>query len=469
LSDVTGKPVQLSAPLRRPAFRRLASAYAINELGDWLGIIALAVLVFDRTDSALATAALFLGTRFLPALLAPLLVVNAERSPARSALTTIYVLEAGAFATLGLLANDFTLGLVVAVAALDGTLALAGRSLTRAVVVALLEPTGELRSGNAIMNVAFTAGSAIGPALAGVIVGGVALGGSTIGGFGVQTALFLDAVSFAVIAALMAVGPLPHAGPEEGRWRERFRAGATYVASRVPLRRLLIAQGAAFVFFTAVLPIEVIYAKETLNAGDAGYGALLASWGIGMVLGSVVFAAVRSRGLPLLLLGSTIVIGFSYLGLAAAPSLGIACLISVLGGLGNGIEWVACISAIQEMTRSSMQARVMSVLESVGAAMPGIGFLVGGLIATGHDPRAVFLVSGIGVLVVAAIATYYLAGTAWTKGEVAIGPSSLDEPPESGMLKSGETAPSILGGAEAEPPSSSEESAPEMDQTRNRI
>jgi MFS family permease len=266
----------------------------------------------------------------------------------------------------------------------------------------------------------------------------------------------------------MAAGPLPHAEPEEGRWRERFRAGATYVASRIPLRRLLIAQGAAFVFFTAVLPIEVIYAKETLNAGDAGYGALLASWGIGMVLGSVVFAALRARGLPLLLLGSTIVIGLSYLGLAAAPSLGVACLVSVVGGAGNGIEWVACISAIQEMTRSSMQARVMSVLESVGAAMPGVGFLIGGLIATGHDPRAVFLVSGVGVLVVAAIATYYLAGTAWTKGEVAIGPSSLDEPPESGMLKSGETAPPIFG-AEAEPPAPPEESAAEMDQTRNRI
>ncbi len=451
LGEVTGKPpVQLSAPLRRPAFRRLASAYAINELGDWLGIIALSVLVFDKTDSALATTALFLGTRFLPALLAPAFVVRAERTPPRAALGLIYTLEASAFAVLALLVDDFTLGLVVAVAAIDGTLALAGRSLTRAVVVALLEPTGELRAGNAIINVAFTAGAAIGPALAGVIVGGIAIGGSTLGGFGVQTALFLDAVSFLVIAILMAAGPLPHAEPEEGRWLDRFRAGAAYVSARVPLRRLLIAQGIAFIFFTAVLPIEVIYAKDSLDAGDAGYGALLASWGIGMVLGSIVFAGVRSRGLPVLLLASTIVIGVSYLFLAAAPSLGVACLASVLGGVGNGIEWVAAVSAIQEMTRSSMQARVMSVLESVGAAMPGVGFMVGGLVATGHDPRAVFLVSGVGVLVVAAIATYYLAGTAWTKGDVAIGRSSLDEDFESDMLKNGDTAPRELG-AKAEP------------------
>ena len=76
---------RLTAPLSRPLFRRLAASYAINELGDWMGIIALSVLVFDRTDSALATAALFLGTRFLPALFAPLLVAQAEKPPPRFA------------------------------------------------------------------------------------------------------------------------------------------------------------------------------------------------------------------------------------------------------------------------------------------------------------------------------------------------------------------------------------------------
>ncbi|MEK6252687.1 MAG: MFS transporter [Actinomycetota bacterium] len=431
--------MELSAPLRRPAFRRLASAYAINELGDWLGIVALAVLVFDRTDSALATTALFLGTRFVPALLAPAFVVRIERTPPRLALAGIYAGEAATFAVLALLVDHFSLAAVVVVATVDGTLALAGRSLTRAVVAALLEPAGELRSGNAIINMAFTAGAAVGPALGGVIVGGVAIGGSTLGGFGVQTALLLDALSFLVIAALMSAGSLPQAEPEEGRWRDRFRGGLAYVAARVPLRRLLIAQGAAFVFFTAAIPIEVIYAKSTLETGDAGYGALLASWGIGMVLGSVVFAAVRGTRLPVLLLCSTITIGVSYLGLAAAPTLPVACAVSVVGGVGNGIEWVAVVSAIQEMTRSSMQARVMSVLESIGAAMPGLGFVIGGLVATGHDPRAVFLVSGVGVLLVVAIATYYLAGTPWTKGEGAIGQADIDadiaDNPDSGNVE----------------------------------
>jgi MFS family permease len=368
-----------------------------------MGIIALSVLVFDRTDSALATAGLFLGTRFLPALLAPILVARAERPPPRFALPVIYCGEAAAFAGLALLASHFSLAGVIALATVDGALALTGRSLTRAVVAAELEPTGELRAGNALLNVAFTGGAALGPGLAGLVVAG----------FGVQTALLLDAASFYVIACiLLTAGPMPRAEPEAGRMRDRVRAGIAYIRERAVLKRLLLAQGAAFIFFAAVIPVEVVYAKETLGASDSGYGLMLASWGLGMVLGSLVFAAVRRASLALLLFVSTLAVGAGYLGLAAAPNLALACAASILGGTGNGVQWVSTISAVQEMTVAGMQARVMSVLESIGAAMPGLGFILGGVIAATATPRTAFLIAGIGVFAIVALVTPIL-GSNW--------------------------------------------------------
>src|SRR6478609_8830597 len=322
---------RLTDPLRRPLFRRLATTYAVNELGDWMGIIALSVLVFDRTGSALAIAGLFLGTRFLPALLAPILVARVEQPPPRFALPVIYCGEAAAFGGLALLASHFSLAGVIALATVDGALALTGRSLTRAVVAALLEPTGELRAGNAILNVAFTGGAALGPGIAGLVVAA----------FGVQTALLLDAASFYAIGwILLTAGPMPHVEPDPGRLRERVRAGLSYIRGKATLRRLLVAQGAAFVFFAAVIPIEVIYAKQTLGAGDSGYGIMLTSWGAGMVIGSFVFAAVRRAPLPHLLFFSTVAVGVGYLGLAVAPTLAAACAASVVGGTGNGVQWV---------------------------------------------------------------------------------------------------------------------------------
>jgi MFS family permease len=412
---------RLTDPLKRPQFRRLATSYAVNELGDWMGIVALSVLVFDRTGSAMATAALFIGTRFLPALIAPVLVARVERPPPRFALPVIYCGEAAAFGALALLAGkDFALAGVVVLAAIDGTLALAGRALTRAVVAALLEPAGELRAGNAVLNVAFTGGAAVGPAIAGLVVAG----------FGAQSALLLDAVSFYAVAwILLTAGSLPQAEPDPGLVRERVRAGIAYIREVPTLRKLLIAQGAAFVFFAAAIPVEVFYAKQTLGAGDFGYGLLLASWGTGMVLGSFVFAAIRRTPLPVLLFFSTIAVGAGYLGIAAAPTLALACAAAAVGGAGNGVQWVSAISAVQELTVASMQARVMSVLESIGAAMPAVGYLVGGLIATAASPRATILVTGLGVLATVAIASAAL-GRNWPERREKEAATGVDADPE---------------------------------------
>jgi MFS family permease len=394
---------RLRDPLRRPAFRRLALSYAVNELGDWLGIVALSVLVFDQTDSAMATALLFLGTGFLPALLTPVVVARLERPPPRFVLPAIYAGEAAAFGALALLAGHFSLAAVVVVATIDGALALTARSLTRAVSAAMLEPAGELRAGNAILNVAFTGGAAVGPAVAGGVVAA----------FGAQTALLLDAFSFYAIAwILLGAKRLPHAEPEPGRLREQVRAGLGYIRGHVTLRRLLAAQATALVFFSAVIPIEVIYAKETLGAGDSGYGLMLGSWGGGMVLGSVVFATLRRAPLPLLLFFSTLAIGAGYLGMAAAGTLAVACAAAALGGAGNGVQWVAVMSSVQELTTQTMQARVIGVLESLSAATPGIGFVLGGLVATAFDPRATFLVAGLGVVAITLVAVPLL-GRKW--------------------------------------------------------
>jgi MFS family permease len=412
---------RLTDPLKRPQFRRLATSYAVNEMGDWMGIVALSVLIYDRTESALATAALFIGTRFLPALIAPVLVARIERPPPRFALPVIYCGEAAAFGALALLAGkDFALAGVVALAAIDGTLALAGRALTRAVVAALLEPAGELRAGNAVLNVAFTGGAAVGPAVAGLVVAG----------FGAQSALLLDAISFYTVALiLLTAGSLPQAEPDPGLVRERVRAGIAYIREVPTLRKLLIAQGAAFVFFAAAIPVEVIFAKQTLGTGDFGYGLLLASWGTGMVLGSFVFAAIRRAPLPVLLFFSTIAVGAGYLGIAAAPTLVLACAAAVVGGAGNGVQWVSAISAVQELTVAGMQARVMSVLESIGAAMPAVGYLIGGLIATAASPRATILVTGLGVLATVAVASVAL-GRNWPERREKEASTGVDADPE---------------------------------------
>src|SRR3954453_22623999 len=158
------------APLGVPGFKVLALGYSINELGNWLGDIALAILVFDHTGSALATALLFVGTRFVPSLVAPIIVARTEPLRPRLSLPLLYSGDAIVFAVLALLAaRGFSLALIVVLGAVDGTLAMAARALSRSASAALLEPFGLLRRGNALFNLGFTAAGALGPAIGGVV------------------------------------------------------------------------------------------------------------------------------------------------------------------------------------------------------------------------------------------------------------------------------------------------------------
>jgi MFS family permease len=413
-------------PLRLPGFPNLSLAYLVNELGNWLGEIALAVLVYDQTGSAMATAALFCGMHFAPALLAPALVARAELAPVRVALPALYAIEGLAFAMLAVLADSFSLVIVLVIATLDGSIASGARALTRAAASAVLAPEGQLREGNALLNIAFTVGAAGGPAIAGLVVAGA----------GVETALFADAISFIAVALVLVLAPrleLPASDEPEATWTDRLRNGLAYVRGRPALRRLLGAQSLAFIFFSLVIPIEVVFAKSTLDVGDAGYGALLAGWGVGMVIGSVAFAALRRVPLPALLLFSTLAIGLAYLGTSISPTLLAACAASCLGGLGNGVQWIALVTAVQELTRAAYQARVLSLLEALASVMPGIGFLAGGAITTIFEPRASYAVAGAGVLVVLALASVLLRRTDWTpqleqgsvQGDLQDGASSL--------------------------------------------
>lgn len=406
-------------PLRLPGFPNLGLAYFVNELGNWLGEIALAVLVFDATGSPLATAALFFGMHFVPALVGPPIVARLESLAARRTLPALYAAEAAAFAVLALTASDFSLVLVLVLATFDGSIASAARALTRASAAAVLAPAGQLREGNALLNVAFTVGAAGGPAVAGLVVAGA----------GVETALLADAASFLAVAALLALTrrlPDPETDATQGHWRTRLRLGLTYVNERPALRRLLGAQAAAFVFFALVIPIEVVFAKQTLDAGNAGYGALLASWGSGMVLGSLLFAGLQKVSLPVLLCGSTLAIGVAYLGTAVAPTLVLACAASVIGGIGNGVQWIALVTAVQELTRATYQARVLSLLEALASAMPGVGFLLGGAIASIFEPRIAYAVAGGGVVIVLAIAAARLRRVEWSPelDQGRVGPAS---------------------------------------------
>jgi hypothetical protein len=94
---------------------------------------------------------------------------------------------------------------------------------------------------------------------------------------------------------------------------------------------------------------------------------------------------------------------------------------------------VAVVTAVQNLTAGPYQARVIGLLESLASGLSGVGFLLGGVIAASLSPRASYVVAGLGVLVVLALAILTLRGVRWERDAQA----AAEARPEVGAIPAG--------------------------------
>jgi predicted MFS family arabinose efflux permease len=384
--------------LRIAEFRALLISYMINRAGDVFGALALAVVVLTTTRSTIAIAALFLATQFLPGLVGPFVVARVGAIPAGRILPLCYLVEACLFLVLAAISRHVGVTLIVALAFVDGTLAFAARSVTRATTASTLIPHDLMPEGKAAFNLALGAATVAGPVLGGVVL---AL-------LGPATALVADGLSFLVAAILIACAPglrARHDSNAIGTTRSRqVRASVGYIARHSTLRVLIFGEGIAFIFFYLVVPVTVVYVTRSLHAGPAGYAAILASWGAGAVIGSTMHIRLARRIGHATILLSTAAVAVAYLGTALAPTLLLACAASVIGGIGNGTQWASVETAVHQFVEERFRLRVAAMLESMAAVAPGVGIILGGALTVLFSPRAAYLAAGLGLVALIAVA-----------------------------------------------------------------
>jgi MFS family permease len=374
----------------------------VNRLGTWFGLVALSLAVFDHTHSALAVAALLFAWQALPAFVVPAVVARIEASRRGGELSGLYFFEAIVTAMLAVLLWHFWLPAVLLLATLDGTAALAASALLRAGVARAAREqvetelgdtpnanglvgekhsaAGDISLENAVQEAERKANAALNVAFSTTFVLGPVLGGAVVATAGAPAALFIDVGSFLICGALL-LDLHPHVEEAEGDpVRARMRAAWRHINEAPSLRTLLLVEAVALVFSESVGPVEVAYAKTTLHAGDRGYGLLLTAWGAGAVLGSLVFARSLRRPLGAMLSVGTLAAGLAYVGFAAAPSLLVACVAALIGGIGNGMEVPSLTSIVQRITPRHLHGRMMGAIESLVAVCIAIGLPLGGVL-----------------------------------------------------------------------------------------
>jgi MFS family permease len=385
--------------LKNVRFLQLWAGQGISFVGDAVSMVALVVLVVQITGSASAVGGALVA-RLLPTLASPLAGVLADRVNRRVILVASDLVRA--VLVLGMV---FTRDLVVlyVLAFLMGLARTFFNPTIRAAFPSVVGE-GDLTRANALISGTFSVS----------IMAGPALGGLLVASSGVNAAFLLDAVTYLISAAFLSRIPLlrPRVESREGFVKE-LRTGLSYLAAaRVPLA---IVVGAFLTILTinVTVPAEVFLAKETFDAGDAGYGLLVGLWGGGMILGSALAAVLGGRvGLIPLYFLSILAAALALTGTGVAPAFALALGALTVAGVSNGIDNVTTDTILQKQVPEALLGRVFSVRFLGYSAGEALAYVTGGVIVDAVGPRSTYLLAGIATAAAGLLVLLILAAPA---------------------------------------------------------
>jgi MFS family permease len=381
----TGNPLRDS-----PSFRSLWIARTVSHVGDGIALLALVLLVQRTRGTGVAVGTLLLASS-LPRFLGPLAGVVVDRVDQRRLMILCDFGQVILFSSIAAFDPPFPalLALVAASAVLDTLFAPAGRSA----VPALVRPEQLLRA-NAWIGTSLNLQVALGPVLGGVLVNL----------FDERGALAVNAATFLVSAlVLLRLPPLRARSDREPGGFLAVGVEGIRFAWRTPAIRTLVIALFLGVAFAAVDNVALVFlVRETLGAGPVAFGIVGGAYGVGMLAGSLGLTWKRTAaGVSALLLLGWVGSGVGTILTGVAPLVVFAMLGQAVAGLGNGIENIAADTLIQRAVPREMLGRIFGLVATAPFAGSTLAYAAGGfLLDLTGSPRTVFVIGGVGVLMV---------------------------------------------------------------------
>ncbi len=425
------------APLRHAGFRLLVAGQLSSNIGDLFYAVALPWYVLATHGGALLLGTVLAAYGIPRTVLVTVGGHFADRFRPWTVMMLTDTVRALALGALTVIAasGPAHAGLLIPVAIVIGGAEGLFLPSSFAIVPSLL-PGEELQAGNAITSSGTQLATLLGPALGGAVI---ALVGPTAG-FGVDAASFVvSAVTLAGIRAhqrvpAVDVVPVRHGGSDLAPSPES--AAPTRLATLVETMRsargfqvALIVTVAANLGSGGLSEVALpALARGPFAAGAGGYGILLAAFGGGALIGTLIAAQMPQSKRPAVtgsvafLVDAAFTAFVPYLG-GVAPA---AALLAILG-LCNGFGNVIMITAFQRWAPAHLIGRLSGLLTLASFGIFPVSVLLGGFIVHADGP-AVFFPLAAAVLALAVAAG--LSQRSWRDfgalppGEVDYAPSS---------------------------------------------
>jgi MFS family permease len=338
--------------LRHRNVRLFFGGLIVSNVGSWMQMTALSVVVYDLTGRAIDTG-FVLFCQFLPMLvLGTWAGAVADRTSKRKMAVVTQSLQAVQALTLGVvtLAGAASLPVVYGLTLVLGVVAAFDNPARRGFVIEMVQPD-EITNAISLNTAVMTGSRVVGPALAALLAEPVGAGSLFI----------INGLTFtALIWALLGVDRSQlYESPPAKRGGTPVRDALRFV---VDDRRILV----VYVVFTLVGTFAFNYSVSLLKLSDDRfdnanlYGVLLAVAGAGSLLGSLLTAA-RQRVSTNWLFGHAVLLAVASLALAWAPSVPAAVLLSLPVGLGGAAFIAAHNAIVQQESPPDMRGRLLAL------------------------------------------------------------------------------------------------------------
>ena len=365
--------------------RLVVGAVGLSSLGDALALIPLTLHIEEETGSGLAVAALLIALWGPVALLAPVAGALVDRVETRGLLIRVSLAQAVVVAALAFVSAPAG---VLALAALVG-IGFAVAQPAEFAMVPRVAGEDAVQVANGHVETARYLGWLLGPLLGSVLA---ASGGT-------RAALLVNAVTFAAVAGAayaLRARREPERSPEGEERPERMRDGLAFLFRDRVLAVVMAVGFVSFLVFAASTPAEVFFARDDLDAGELGYGALITAWTVGMGVGATLVARrVPKRALAAGALVAIAVQGAGMAGgtvyLALAASVGAF----VIGGVGLGAKNVLIRTLVHERVPARMHGRAFAAFNGVRNAADLVAFALGGVLVAALGARWTIALAGV--------------------------------------------------------------------------
>jgi MFS family permease len=392
--------VTIPEVLRNRDFNLYWSGVVLSQIGTRGTVAANLYHVYQLTGSVWQTGLVGGAQAVALLVLSPLGGAYADRIDRRRLLQwaqAVAMLVAGGLAVLTLGGHAEPWQVLVSV--LLTTAAATFDQPARQALIPAMVPRSQLPQAFALLNPSREVAVLVGPALAGILI--------AVGGPGLMYAV--DAVTYAVLIAVLAALRVPTLTSEGGPvsvWHQ-IMEGARFVAHRRLIWTLMSLDLSATLFgaYRVVLPALAV---DVLGVGPTGYGVLSSAPSAGALLATyVVFRVVdRSRRLGRVLLVSTVLYGLSAVLLAQSPLYEMAVVAAGLLGAFDAMATSIRHAAVQLETPDELRGRVSSIYQMSSRGGPALGDMLVGGVAGVVGPVVALAAGGV---VTAGYAGSYLA------------------------------------------------------------